>query len=224
MNFNVPRERRRFYLERGFRKQPVGAGSSLRRLMEFKREVLHVNPTELFGDIEAVIVGGVATRAYAPERHTKDIDFLVEHARYDEAQRRLASEGWMKNEELFFPNTSLGLRGSAWERNNASIDVMSTGQEWGREALALEAFDQAGLRVIALPYLVLMKLESARGIDQGDLTRMLGRLNEQEIEHITKVVERHSRDPQSAEDVRQYALLGQLEWEQGPHDQPHDPT
>jgi hypothetical protein len=47
----------------------------------------------------------------------------------------------------------------------------------------------------------------------GDLTRMLGRLKDREVDAITKIVERHSHDPQAADDVRQYALLGQMEWE-----------
>jgi hypothetical protein len=42
---------------------------------------------------------------------------------------------------------------------------------------------------------------------------MLGRLKDREVDAITKIVERHSHDPQAADDVRQYALLGQMEWE-----------
>ena len=57
-----------------------------------------------------------------------------------------------------------------------------------------------------------MKLDSARGIDQGDLTRMLGALDEPRSDEIVRLIERHSRDPQAADDVRQYALLGRLEW------------
>ena len=40
-----------------------------------------------------------------------------------------------------------------------------------------------------------LKLDSARGIDQGDLTRMLGRLNDREVEQIIDEVERYSEDP-----------------------------
>lgn len=58
-----------------------------------------------------------------------------------------------------------------------------------------------------------MKLDSARGVDQGDLTRMLGRLEDSEIEAIVRIVDRHSHDPQAGDDVRQYAFLGRLEWE-----------
>jgi hypothetical protein len=43
---------------------------------------------------------------------------------------------------------------------------------------------------------------------------MLGRLEDSEVEAIARIVERHSHDPQAADDARQYALLGRMEWEQ----------
>jgi hypothetical protein len=182
--------------------------------MSLRREEPRVRPIDLFGDIPAAVVGGVATRAYAPERHTRDTDFLVAHECYDDAVRRLLFLGWRKANDPLFPNTSLGLYGSAWEKNDLSIDVIATNQSWAEEALRIEAVDQTGLRIVALPFLVLMKLDSARGIDQGDLTRMLGRLSESELENVIHVVERWSHDPQAGDDLRQYALLGSIEWEQ----------
>ncbi|TAM73636.1 hypothetical protein EPN44_13155 [bacterium] len=164
---------------------------------------------DLFGGLPVMVVGGVATRAYAPERQTKDIDVMVEHERFAEATSTLAADGWKKNIDLPFPNASLGL------------DIISTDQEWGREAFgAASAFDTTGLRVIPLAYLTLMKIDSARGIDQGDLTRMLGRLDNEQIEAIAAIVDRHAHDPQAAEDVRQYAALGRMEWDshRGPAD------
>jgi hypothetical protein len=182
--------------------------------MRLPREEPQVRPSDLFGEIPAAVVGGVATRAYAPERHTRDIDFLVAHECYEEAIRRLLILEWSKVNDLLFPNTSLRLYGSAWEKDDLSIDVIATDQAWADEALRIEAVDQTGLRIVALPYLVLMKLDSARGIDQGDLTRMLGRLNESELERVVRVVERYSHDPQAGDDVRPYFLLGRIEWEQ----------
>ena len=212
-DYREARNRRRFYLGRGLRKQGPGSGSDLRGLMELPREIIMVKPEELFGDIPAVVIGGVAARAYAPERLTKDIDFLVDYERFGEATSLLAQRGWRKKVELVFPNASLGLRGEAWEKDGQAIDVVATEQTWGTEAFETPAHDQTGLRVIPLAYLVLMKLDSARGVDQGDLTRMLGRLEDGEVDAIVKVVEKHSHDPQAADDVRQYALLGRMEWE-----------
>jgi hypothetical protein len=210
--FEDARDRRRFYLERGLRKRPIGSGSDLDALMQHERAKLCIDMESLFGDVPAVVVGGVATRAYSPERRTEDIDVLVEHARYPEAGRRLESLGWRSMRELFFPNASLGLYGTAWLKDGVRLDLISTPQHWAVEALAEEAYDQTGLRVVSLPFLVLMKIDSARGIDQGDLTRMLGRLDEAGIERIVRIVERHHRDPHAAEDVRQYAELGAMEY------------
>jgi hypothetical protein len=211
-DYRQPRERRRFYLERGLRKQGRGAGSDLRRLMALPREEAAVNPELLFGDLPAMVVGGVAARAYAPERQTKDIDFLVDHDRFAETTNCLRRQGWQKKLDLVFPNTALGLHGEAWEKDGMLIDVIATDQPWGNEAFRAPAYDQVGLRVIPLAFLVLMKLDSARGVDQGDLTRMLGRLDDSEVNEVVKIVERHSHDPQAADDVRQYALLGRMEW------------
>ena len=82
-----------------------------------------------------------------------------------------------------------------------------------------------GQRVLPLPYLVLMKLDSARGIDQGDLSRMLGRLSDDKVEEIVDIVMRHYGDPQAADDIRQYAALGRWEWEnQGERSHDSDAT
>ena len=213
LDFRQAQNRRRFYLERGLRHRPFGAGSNLRLLMDLPRYEVQVKPEELFGDIPAVVIGGVAARAYAPERHTKDIDFLIDHSRFEEASERLRQAGFRKDRDLFFPNASLALYGRAWSRGQVIIDVVATPQLWGKRALEKRVLDQTGLRVVPLPYLVLMKLDSARGIDQGDLTRMLGRLNDGEVEEIIDEVERYSSDPAFADDVRQYAQLGRWEWE-----------
>jgi len=190
----------------------MGSGSNMETLMQSEREKLPIVMEALFGEIPAAIVGGIATRAYSPERKTQDIDVLVAHARHDEAAQRLRNLGWKNDGNLFFPNGLLGLYGTAWLKDGLKLDLMSTDQAWAEEALAQFSYDQTGLRVIGLPYLVMMKIDSARGIDQGDLTRMLGLLNDEEVERVIDVVRRHYGDPHGAEDVRQYAMLGKLEY------------
>ncbi|HYW53882.1 MAG TPA: hypothetical protein VE826_07930 [Dongiaceae bacterium] len=180
--------------------------------MNAEREKLSVDMESLFGDIPAAVVGGVATRAYSPERKTHDVDVLVDHARYGEALHRLERLGWGKIRDLFFTAGLLGLYGSAWVKDGQKLDVLATDQPWAGEALSEKSYDQTGLRVIALPYLVMMKIDSARGIDQGDLTRMLGLLDDAGVECVVDVVRRHYGDPHGAEDVRQYAMLGKLEY------------
>lgn len=210
--FEDPAVRRRFYLERGLRKRPLGAGSNMETLMQSPRENLDIVLENLFGDIPAAVCGGIAVRAYAPERKTQDVDILIDHDRHREAVRCLEERRWRDDGTLYFPNSALGLYGSAWLKDGQKLDLLSTDQPWGVEALATRAFDQTGLRVLSLPYLVLMKIDSARAIDQGDLSRMLGRLDASEVEAVVAVVARHHRDPHAAEDVRQYAELGALEY------------
>jgi hypothetical protein len=210
--FQTAAERRRFYLDVGLRKRPLGSGSNMETLMQSEREKLSIVMESLFGDIPAAVVGGIATRAYSPERKTKDVDVLVEHERYDEAAEKLRTLGWSADGLLHFPNSLLGLYGSAWLKDGQKLDVLATDQPWAQEALSNRSYDQTGLRVIALPYLVMMKIDSARGIDQGDLTRMLGLLDDAALERIVEVVRRHYGDPHAAEDVRQYALLGKMEY------------
>ncbi len=163
-----------------------------------------------------MVVGGIAARAYAPERQTKDIDFLIDHERFGEAVARLRLAGFSKDRDLLFPNASLQLYGQAWSRGDELVDIVATPQEWGRRALEEPVFDQTGLRVVALPYLVLMKFDSARGIDQGDLTRILGRLSDDEVDLLIQKVGPYSSDPLFADDVRQYVQLGRWEWENSP--------
>lgn len=180
--------------------------------MQSEREKLSITMESLFGDIPAAVVGGIATRAYSPERKTKDIDVLVQHERFGGAAAWLRRLGWEEDGRLYFPNSLLGLYGGAWKKHGQKLDVLATDQPWAEEALQQKTYDQTGLRVIALPYLVMMKIDSARGIDQGDLTRMLGLLDAAAVERVVSVVKRHYGDPHGAEDVRQYAMLGRLEY------------
>jgi hypothetical protein len=217
------KERRRFYLERARRRPAIGAGSDLRFLMGNPRREIVMSPSDVFGDLAVMVIGGVATRAYAPERHTDDIDFFVQPQDYAEALRRLAAAGFRKRCDLLFPNATLGLYGEAWSRERAEVDVISTPQDWAVAAFEGRSEDQTGLRVIPLPYLVLMKLDSARGIDQGDLTRMLGRLDSNEVERICEIVTRYSGDASLADDTRQYAELGRWELQtESPRDRADD--
>jgi hypothetical protein len=117
---------------------------------------------------------------------------------------------------LFFPNAALGLYGSAWraEETGAIVDLISSGQAWLTEAFSAPAtLDRSGERVLPLPYLVLMKLDSARSIDHGDLGRILGRLSHEDLEDVIAIVERHYGDPAAPEDLRQYHKIGHWEYD-----------
>src|SRR5438270_9149036 len=138
LDVTLARNRRRFYLDRGLRKKPVGAGSDLEALMRLPRRAIDMKIDEILGDIPWAVVGGVATRAYMPERATQDVDILVEHASFTRAEERLKKQGWQRKNDLFFPSASLGLHGSAWEKD-IQLDILASDQSWASEALGVEA-------------------------------------------------------------------------------------
>jgi hypothetical protein len=77
------------------------------------------------------------------------------------------------------------------------------------EALAQPRLDPIGYPVIDLPYLVLMKMESNRSLDMGDLSRMLGLASEQDLDRVRQAVRQYS--PQDLEDLESLIYLGKLE-------------
>lgn len=63
--------------------------------------------------------------------------------------------------------------------------------------------------MLALPYLVLMKLASSRLQDTADLSRMLGLASEEELTRVRAAVARYA--PQEADDMESLIYLGRLE-------------
>ena len=69
--------------------------------------------------------------------------------------------------------------------------------------------DAAGYPVLGLPYLVLMKMETSRPQDLGDLSRMLGLAEEDDLEKVRAAVTRYM--PDAADDLESLIYLGRLE-------------
>jgi hypothetical protein len=151
-----------------------------------------------------VIVGGVATAEYMPERSTQDVDVLVLADDIDPVRTNLRGAGAERGESLAIAG-SLGLSGETWRLAGELLAVLWSGESWAKEAV------HAGSpgSVIALPYLVLMKLDAARGVDQGDLTRMLGFASRSSVDAVRRVVANYM--PSAADDLEQYVALGRLE-------------
>lgn len=150
-----------------------------------------------------VITDGVATRAYMPERATKDLDVLVQTSDGDEVVARLQAMGF----EII---GTLGIPGYVLRSpEGVEIDVLLSDAAWLDEALAQVGRDPAGLPVLALPYLVLTKLTAMRSQDWADVSRMLGLATESELQRVRDVVQRYS--PEDAEDLEALIILGQRE-------------
>ena len=154
-------------------------------------------------DIPWVIVGGVATRAYMPERATQAMDVLIRQADENAVLDRLQAVGYKVESPLAIGGWL------ARSPEGIELDILIGNQPWLDEALAHPRFDAAGYPVIDLPYLVLMKMESNRSLDIGDLGRLLGLAPDAELDRVRQAVQQFA--PQDAEDLESLIYLGKLE-------------
>ncbi|HDQ73580.1 MAG TPA: hypothetical protein ENN19_16005 [Chloroflexi bacterium] len=149
------------------------------------------------------IVGGVATRAYMPERATNDLDILIHRQDSDKVWERLEAAGYRRVSTLSIPGFL------ARSPEGVELDVILGDYPWMDEALAHPRKDPAGYPVLDLPFLVLMKMAASRGQDFGDLTRMLGLASKEELERVREVVSRYV--PDEIDDLESLIYLGQVE-------------
>jgi hypothetical protein len=204
----TPALRRRILIDMCKRRIKPGTGSS----HEFLRRRTAMNPwpdlRPILKDLPWAIVGDVATRAYMPERATKDLDILVHQRDGDAALERLQAVGYQVIARLAIPGFILH------SPDGVEVDIIFGDYPWLDEALAHPNQDRAGYPVLDLPYLVLMKLESSRSIDVGDLSRMLGLAAEIELEQVRTTVVRYM--PGEVDDVEALIYLGQMEMKPPP--------
>jgi len=156
-------------------------------------------------DIPWAVVGGVATRAYMPERTTKDIDILVRHEDSDKVRERLEAAGYKTI-------TALGVPGYLFHSpEGIELDVIFGEYPWIEEALSDPRQDPAGYPVLDLPYLVLMKLEASRTQDTADLARMLGLASDKDLDRVRATVTCYA--PHELDDLEALIYLGKVEME-----------
>ena len=149
------------------------------------------------------VVGGVATRAYMPERSTKDLDVLVRHADGEEVQGRLEEAGYTVEDTLAIPGFVVRAP------DGTEVDVILGDFHWLEEALGNLRADPAGYPTLDLPYLVLMKLATSRIQDTADLSRMLGFASEAELDRVREVISLYV--PDEMEDIEALIYLGRME-------------
>ena len=153
-----------------------------------------------------VVVGGVASRLYMPERMTLDVDILISGQDVDGLYQELKSAGCRYEGPL-----SAG--GSHWTlADGAGLDVIESDAVWVPTALATARQAPDGLPVIDLPNLVLMKLEASHPQDLADVSRMLGGASDTELDAVRQVVRAYL--PDAVEDLESLIALGRME-EQG---------
>lgn len=199
----TPALRRRIMINMCKRRIQPGAGSAPEFLQ--RRTAMHPWPDlrPILEGIPWIIVGGVATRAYMPERATQDIDILVRSQDGDQVQERLEATGYRYVSRLAIPGFLI--RSS----EGVDMDVILGDYPWLEEALAHPRQDPAGYPVLDLPFLVLMKMASSRSRDFGDLGTMLGLASEKELERVRDAVARYALD--EVDDLESLIYLGQVE-------------
>ncbi|MCB0064067.1 MAG: hypothetical protein KDE19_18215, partial [Caldilineaceae bacterium] len=167
-----------------------------------ERTALHSWPDlrPILDGIPWAITGAVATRAYMPERMTRAMDILVQREHCQAVRRRLQDAGYRVAPVLDAPY---------FVADGTEIDVICADFPWLAEALNNPALDAASYPVLSLPFLIVMKLLASRGVDLGDMTRMLGLASDGELNQVRATVQRYQ--PADSEDLEALILLGKRE-------------
>ncbi|MFN2132327.1 MAG: hypothetical protein ACK2VD_17505 [Anaerolineae bacterium] len=198
-----PRIRRRVFLDIARRRARSGTGSALSFLEQRMATKQWPDLSSALGDIPWAVIGGVATRAYMPERATQDLDILIAQADAEAAHARLRSAG-------FEPLGSLSIGGTAWRTpTGVLMDLVESQEPWVDEALENLQTDAQGLPVPSLPYLVLIKVHASRTQDLADVSRMLGLASEEQRQETRQLFAKWLPDAQ--EDLESLIALGELE-------------
>ncbi len=199
----TPARTRRLLLGLCLRRARPGTGSGPEFL--HRRTAMHPWPDlrSILQDIPWLIVGGVATRAYMPERATQDLDILIRRADGETVWEKLHTAGYARVSDLAIPGFV------ARSPESIELDILYGEAAWLDEALRHPETDAAGYPVIGLPYLVLMKMASARAQDMADLARMLGLASETRLAQVRDAVRRYA--PIEAEDLEALIYLGRIE-------------
>jgi hypothetical protein len=201
--------RRRWFLSRMRRMRP-NTGSGMPFLMTLPRRPVLLPFSKIFGDEPYAVVGGVATASYQPERQTQDIDILIHADSVSAVREHLRALEATKIGDLTFPASQLTLSGETWSLpESPPLDLLWSDAEWAEEAVAQARPDANGVRVVPLAHLVLMKIDASRGIDQGDLSRMLGLADDAALDAVREAIARHM--PDACEDVASYIEIGRIE-------------
>ena len=163
---------------------------------------------EILKGISWVIFGGVATRAYMPERITKDLEILVKEPDGNEVIKRLTTGGYKLFPRLAVPGFLLQ------SPEGAEVDVLFGDMPWLDEALQQPQHDPAGYPVLGLPYLVLMKLAAMRAQDWADVSRMLGLASDEQLDRVREIVAQYSSEDSG--DLESLIFIGKKERELPP--------
>ena len=196
-------ERRAQYLALAQRHVRPGSGSSAAYLRRRTAIQPLFDLRQVIRNTRFLLVGDLATRHYMPERMTLDTDILVLAEDQEASEQELAGAGCQRLGVL-------AIGGSTWTLpDGTTLDVVISDAPWAQEAIERPLQTADGIPVIALPYLVLMKLYAGRAEDIADITRMLGGAADSALIEVRAAVARY--DPEATVDVESMIVLGRLE-------------
>ncbi len=151
------------------------------------------------------LIGGIATRAYMAERVTKDMDIIV-HERYGEtAVKKLQEAGYRIVSALAIPGYLMVAP------DGTELDVIIGRYRWLNDALEHPKQDPAGYPVVAMPYLVILKMAAQRPQDWADVSRMVGWASDADLDEVRAVVKKYA--PEDLEDLEALIYIGKKEQE-----------
>ena len=87
--------------------------------------------------------------------------------------------------------------------------MLEAEDDWVDAALSKPNYSPDKMPVIALPYLVLMKLSASRTQDLADVSRMLGLASEKDLSEVRQVIALYLST--ATEDLDSLIALGKLE-------------
>jgi hypothetical protein len=198
------RQRRRILIEMCLRRIKPGTFTSPELLSRRTAVNKWPNLNKILEGIPWVITGGVATRAYMPERMTHDLDILIHKSNCESAWRKFKEHGFVVADVLDAPYFV------ARRADIPEVDVLCLDFPWLERAFVEARQDPAGFPVLDLPFLIIMKLKANRGIDIGDMTRMLGLASEEDRDRVRKTVALYQ--PEDSDDLEALILLGKMEF------------
>lgn len=222
LDLNTAAGRRAFFLGVLRRRARPGTGSPVSALRS-RESHLVADLRALLHGVRFVVVGGTATSLYMAWRFTKDVDVLVSAESLPAVEDALRRAGASPMGPLPFAGGDLDVRGQGWALADGSLlDVLSSREPWVKEALAYPNRDASGTPIVALPYLVLLKLDASRTQDLSDISRMLGAADDAALAEVRTAVGRHL--PDALDDLEGFIEIGRLEYQSAPEQAPEHPV
>ncbi len=194
------------FLRLALRRAARGSGSQ--RDFYMQRTAMQILPDlhTILAGISWALVGGIALRAYMPERMTLDVDIIVHERDTPIVQRAFMTAGYAIVAQLSIGRFTVRSLIDAQK----PIDVLTRSDPWLDLALSSPTYDNAGYPVLGRPYLLLMKLQAGRTQDLADVQRLLALTPQNERQDIRDLVEQYS--PDLVEDYDSLRTLADLEF------------